>query len=167
MKIRTRIPQLVIRNAEETDVPVLLAFIMELAEFEKLRHEVAATEGSLRESLFGGQKAAEALIGEWDGRPVASAVFFHNFSTFTGRRGLYLEDLYVKPEMRGKGIGKAMLSCLAKLAVERGCARMEWSVLDWNENAIRFYRSIGAAPMDGWTVQRLAGPELAGLAGSF
>jgi len=167
MKIKTRLPRFVIRSAVEADVPALLAFIRELAEYEKLGHEAAATEGSLRDSLFGERKAAEALIGEWDGQPVASAVFFHNFSTFTGRRGLYLEDLYVKPGMRGKGIGRGLLAYLAKLAVERGCGRMEWSVLDWNEPALRFYRAIGAAPMTGWTVQRLAGKALTSLADSF
>lgn len=167
MKINTRLPQFTVRSAVEADVPVILSFIRELAEYEKLLPEVTATEESLRDSLFGGRKAAEALIGEWEGRPAAIAIFFHNFSTFLGRRGLYLEDLYVKPELRGKGIGKVLLSYLARLAAERGCGRFEWSVLDWNEPAIRFYRSIGAKPMTDWTIQRVTGAALKSLADNF
>lgn len=167
MAIKTKIPRFTLRSAGEADVPLVLSFVRELAEYEKMLHEVAATEETLRESLFGERKVAEAVLGEWEGRPVAVAIFFHNFSTFLGRPGIYLEDIYVKPEMRGKGIGKVMLAYLAKLAAERGCARIEWSVLDWNKAAIRFYRSIGAVPMNEWTVQRVAGDALARLAGDF
>lgn len=167
MNIKTRIPQCNLRSGGEADIPLILSFIRELAEYEKLLHEVMATEESLRESLFGERRAAEVVLGEWEGRPAAIAIFFHNFSTFLGRPGIYLEDIYVKPEMRGKGIGGVMLAYLAKLAVERGCGRVEWSVLDWNKPAIKFYRSIGATAMDEWTVHRLAGDALKRLADKF
>jgi GNAT superfamily N-acetyltransferase len=167
MNIKTKIPQLSLRKIVESDVALMLSFIRELAEYEKLRHEVTATEESLRESFFGKQKVAEALIAQWDGRPVGYAIFFHNFSTFLGRRGMYLEDIYVKPEMRGKGIGGVLLSYLAKLAVKRGCGRIEWIVLDWNKSAIRLYRFIGAVPMDDWTIQRVSDSALKRLADSF
>jgi GNAT superfamily N-acetyltransferase len=165
MQTQTSLQELSIREAVEQDVPLLLSFIRELAVYEKMLDDVVATEESLRESLYGGRRVAEALIGEWEGRPVAFAVYFHNFSTFVGRPGLYLEDLYVKPEMRGKGIGKAMLAYLANLAKERRCGRFEWAVLDWNEPAIGFYRSLGAVPMDEWTVFRITGEALDKLAG--
>ena len=129
--------------------------------------EVVATAETLRESLFGERAYAEALIGEYEGSPVAYALYFHNFSTFTGRPGIYLEDIYIKPQSRGKGFGKLLLAYIAKLAVERNCTRVEWSVLDWNEPAIQFYRSIGAAAMDEWTVQRLDGLGLENFAKQF
>jgi GNAT superfamily N-acetyltransferase len=167
MKIKTKLQKFTIREATEADVGLILSFIKELAEYEKLLHEVVATEVTLRESLFGTRQVAEVVIGEWEEHPVAFALFFHNFSTFLGRPGIYLEDLYVKPEMRGKGIGKTMLAYLARLAEERNCGRLEWWVLDWNEPAIKFYRAIGAEPMDEWTVQRVTGNALKKLAAEF
>jgi GNAT superfamily N-acetyltransferase len=137
---------------------------MELAVYEKLAHEVIATPELLAQTLFGPRPGAEVLIAEYDGRPVGYALFFQSFSTFLGRPGLYLEDVYVQPAMRGRGIGKAIMTRLAALAVERDYARFEWSVLDWNAPSIAFYRSIGAFPMDGWTVQRLTGQALLDLA---
>ncbi|MFS8638924.1 MAG: GNAT family N-acetyltransferase [Gemmatimonadota bacterium] len=153
-----------IRPAVEDDVPLVLTFIRELAEYERLRHEAVATEELIRQALFGPRRYAEVIFAELDGQPVGFALFFHNFSTFVGRPGLYLEDLYVRPEFRGRGIGRRLLVHLAAIAKERGCGRMEWSVLDWNEPAIRFYRSLGARPMDEWTVFRLTEPEIAALA---
>jgi GNAT superfamily N-acetyltransferase len=143
-----------IRPATEADVPTLLSLIRELADFEKLTHEVSADTEKLRESLFS-RKAAEALIGEVGGEAVAFALFFHNFSTFLGKPGLYLEDLFVRPAHRGKGYGDRFLRHLAGIAEKRGCGRFEWAVLDWNENAIRFYRKLGAEPLGDWTVFRL------------
>lgn len=157
-------PEVEIRTATEADVPLILSLIKELAEYERLAHEVSATEDLLRESLFGERQVAEALLGYHEGDPAGFALFFHNFSTFLGRSGIYLEDLYVKPELRGRGVGRAMLVYLAKLARERNCGRLEWSVLNWNEPAIRLYRGIGALPMDEWTVYRLTGESLEGLA---
>lgn len=156
-----------IRAATPSDVPMILNFIRELAEFEKLLHEARATEQDLHTHLFGARSAAEVVIGEWDGTPVAFALFFSTFSTFLGKPGIYLEDLYVTPEMRGKGCGTLLLRYLAHLAVQRGCGRLEWSVLDWNESAIRVYRAIGAKPQDEWTVQRVAGEALSALAKSY
>ncbi|HKH76542.1 MAG TPA: GNAT family N-acetyltransferase [Rubrobacteraceae bacterium] len=156
-------PELAIRAALEEDAPLILQLIKELAEYEKLSHEVVATEDSLRRALFGQRRFAEALIGEVEGEPAGFALFFHNFSTFLGRPGIYLEDLYVRPEFRGSGLGRALLAYLARLALERGCGRLEWSVLDWNEPAIGFYKSVGAAPVDGWTGYRVAGKALAEL----
>jgi GNAT superfamily N-acetyltransferase len=154
-----------IRPAQEADVPVILKFIRELAEFEKLSHEVIATEEILKNSLFGPQKrSAEILIGEVDGQAVAFALFFHNFSTFLGKSGIYLEDLYVTPQLRSHGYGEALLSHIAKLAISRDCGRLEWSVLDWNEHAIRFYKKLGAVPMNEWTAYRLTGESLVKLA---
>lgn len=153
-----------IRFAAEDDIPLVLSFIKELAEYERLSHEVVATEEILRETLFGERRVAEVLLGYADGFPVAFALFFHNFSTFLGRPGIYLEDLFVMPEHRGSGFGKEMLRRLARIAKERGCGRLEWWVLDWNEDAIRFYKSLGAAPMDEWTVFRVAGDALTELA---
>lgn len=167
MSTQTRLENLTIRPAVHTDVPVILGFIRELAEYEKLLHEVVATEEALSQHLFGERPVAEVVIGEWDGKPVTFALFFSNFSTFLALPGIYLEDLYVTPSKRGKGIGKSMLTYLAWLATQRGCGRLEWSVLDWNEPAIQFYRSIGAVPMDEWTVQRLTGNALNGLASEF
>jgi GNAT superfamily N-acetyltransferase len=146
-------------------VPLILAFIEELAEYERLSHEVVATEETLRRWLFGGRPVAEVLIGEDGEKPTGFALFFHSFSTFLGRPGIYLEDLYVRPEFRGRGIGRALLVHLARLAKERGCGRLEWSVLDWNEPAIGFYRDIGASPVSGWTVYRVSGEALEELAG--
>jgi GNAT superfamily N-acetyltransferase len=153
-----------IKKAESKDVPLILSFIKELAEYEKLSHEVVATEAILQETLFGEHPFAEVIIGYWDNKPVSFALYFHNFSTFLGRPGIYLEDLYVKPEARGKGIGHKILAYLAQLAKERKCGRLEWWVLDWNETAIKFYKSIGAKPMDEWTVFRMTNEALDNLA---
>jgi GNAT superfamily N-acetyltransferase len=154
-----------IRAAIPADVPLILDFIRRLAEYERLAHEVVASERELAHWLFGPRPYAEVTIAEWGGQPAGFALFFHNFSTFLGRPGIYLEDLFVASEMRGHGIGRALLAHLAALAVERGCGRLEWWVLDWNEDAIRFYRSLGAEPMDEWTVFRVAGDALERLAG--
>lgn len=154
-----------IRPAVSADVPTILRFIRELAAFEREPDAVQATEEALAAALFGPRPAAEAVIAEADGTPVGFAVFFHNFSTWTGRRGLYLEDLYVTPKARGLGTGKALLRHLAGVALDRGCARFEWSVLDWNTPAIDFYRAMGAIPMEDWTVQRVTGAALLRLAG--
>lgn len=153
-----------IRPATAADVPLILDFIRGLADYERLAHEVHATEAGLRDALFGDRPGAEVLIAEVRGAPAGFALFFHNFSTFLGRRGLYLEDLFVRPEYRGAGVGRRLLAELAALAVARGCGRLEWSVLDWNAPAIGFYRALGAVPMDEWTVFRLAGDALAALA---
>ena len=165
--IRTRVPNFVIRFAEEEDTALVLSFIKGLAAYEKLSHEVTATEDLLRQTLFGNRQVAEVIIGEYHGDPVAFALFFHNYSTFLGRPGIYLEDLFVKPEMRGLGFGKALLAYLAKLATERQCGRVEWSVLDWNSPAIRFYQKLGAVAKDEWTVHRLTGEALDRLAKEF
>ncbi len=154
-----------IRLATRADVPTILSLIRELAEYERAPNDVVATEAGLAEALFGEHPAAEVLLGEASGAPVAFALFFHNFSTWMGRRGLYLEDLFVRPEVRGKGYGRALLVRLAALAHERGCGRMEWAVLDWNESAIQFYRSLGAKPNDEWTIFRLTREGIADLAG--
>lgn len=155
--------RLTFRRAEETDCALILSFIRALAAYEKLSDEVAATEELLREQLFE-RHGAEVLFACEDGKEVGFALFFHNFSTFVGRAGLYLEDLYVLPEARGKGYGKALLKRLAAIAVERGCGRMEWVCLDWNRPSIAFYRALGAKPMDEWTIYRLAGDSLEALA---
>ena len=167
MKLQTRIKGFFIRDADKTDCGLILSFIKELAEYEKLLHEVKATEEILHRSLFSNQPCARVIIGEFQGQPVGYALFFNNFSTFTGRPGIYLEDLYVSPLMRGKGFGKSLLAYLAKLAQEENYTRVEWSVLNWNEPSIQFYRSIGAIPMDGWTVQRLHGKALENFAKEF
>jgi len=155
-----------IKPATIKDVPVILSFIKELAEYEKLLHEVTATEEILKETLFGETAYAKAIIGYWNENPVSFALYFHNFSTFLGRPGIYLEDLFVKPEVRNKGIGQKMLSYLAKLAKEKNCGRLEWWVLDWNKPAISFYNRIGAKAMDEWTVYRITGAALDDLAKS-
>jgi len=155
-----------LRAAVPDDVPLILRFIRELAEYERMADDVRASHEDLREALFGERPYAEVVIAICDAEPVGFALFFHNFSTFVGRPGIYLEDLYVRPEMRGRGIGRALLAHLAHLARERRCARLEWSVLDWNEPSIGFYRSLGAIPMDEWTVYRLAGEPLEALAAS-
>ncbi len=167
MLIETSLPDFQLRQATIEDCPLILGFIEELAEYEKLSHEVVATVPTLEDTLFGDTAYAEVMIGEYQGKAVGYSLFFHNFSTFTGRPGIYLEDLYVQPQMRGKGFGKCLLAYLAKLAVERNCTRVEWSVLDWNEPSIQFYRSIGAIPMDEWTVQRLHGEALTTFAKEF
>jgi GNAT superfamily N-acetyltransferase len=159
-----RVPNLTIRYAGPKDVPVILSLIKKLADYERLSHEVVADEQTLKESLFGERKVAEALLGCIDEAPVGFALFFHNFSTFLGRPGLYLEDLYVEPEFRGRGLGEKLLRKLARIATERGCGRLEWSVLDWNEPAIRFYEKLGAVAMEGWTVYRATGKALDRLA---
>ena len=153
-----------IRPATPADIATMLRFVRELAAFEREPDAVAATEAMLADALFGAAPAAEALIAEDDTGPLGFALFFHNFSTWTGRRGLYLEDLYVTPDARGKGVGTALLRHLAGIAVERGCARFEWSVLDWNADAIAFYRQMGAVGLDEWTVQPVSGEALARLA---
>lgn len=150
--------------AQENDVPEILRFIRALAAYEKLEHEVVATEGELRETLFGKKRYAEVIFLEEDGKKMGMALFFHNYSTFLAKPGLYLEDLFVLPECRGKGYGKRLLSYLAKLALERGCGRLEWWVLDWNKPALEFYAKLGAQSMSDWTVQRVTGPALANLA---
>lgn len=155
-----------IKKAVAADVPQILDFIRQLAEYERLSDKMVATEENLRESLFGAAPAAEVLLAYSDGVAAGFALFFHNYSTFLGRRGIYLEDLFVRPELRGRGIGRALLVHLAGLAVERGCGRLEWAVLDWNEPAIRFYKGLGAEPMNEWTVFRITGPALSQFAQS-
>ena len=157
-------PLLSIRPATIDDVPLIRALIAELAEYERLADAAVATDADLREQLFGAHPAAEVLIGEVDGEAAGFALFFHNFSTFLGKRGLYLEDLFVRPAFRGAGLGRHLMAALARIAVQRGCGRFEWSVLDWNEPAIGFYRTLGAVGMDEWTVQRLEGDALHALA---
>jgi GNAT superfamily N-acetyltransferase len=153
-----------IRPATSADTPTIARLIRALAEYERLSHRVTFDEARLHEHLFGPRPFAEVLLAEDGGAVVGFALFFHDFSTFMGQPGLYLEDLFVEPAHRGQGHGKALLRALARLAVERGCGRVNWSVLDWNEPAIRFYRSLGAVPMDEWTVYRLAGDALAAAA---
>jgi GNAT superfamily N-acetyltransferase len=153
-----------LRSATSDDVPVIAELIRGLARFEKLEQEVVMTEELLASALFGDRPYAEVVLAEDDGRPVGFALFFHNFSTFLGRPGIYLEDLFVIPEHRGHGIGRMLLAHLARLAVERGCGRLEWAVLDWNRDAIQFYERLGARPNSDWTVYRLAGEALTGLA---
>ncbi len=164
--VRTRQEKFTIRFADENDVGLILYFIKELARYENLLHEVAATEEILMDSLFK-RKAAEVIIGEYEGEAIGFALFFHNFSTFLGRSGIYLEDLYVKPEMRGNGYGKTLLAFLAALTRKRNCGRLEWWCLDWNEPSISFYKSIGAVPMDDWTVYRITKGALEELANEF
>lgn len=164
--IRTKYDDFKIRFAKESDVKLILDFIKELADYEKLLSEVVATEEILRESLFQRQ-AAEVIIAEYKREPIGFALFFHNFSTFLGRPGLYLEDLYIRPEMRGRGYGKTLLAFLAKLAIERNCGRFEWWCIDWNEPSINFYKSMGAIPMDEWTVFRVHDEALVDLANEF
>ena len=155
--------KLTFRNAERTDTGLILQFIKELADYEKMLNEVVADEATLEAWIFDKQKA-EVIFAMDDGKAVGFALFFHNFSTFLGRAGIYLEDLYVKPECRGKGYGKAILKKLASIAVERGCGRLEWWCLDWNKPSIDFYLSLGAEPMTDWTVYRIAGDTLKRLA---
>ncbi|HWP60119.1 MAG TPA: GNAT family N-acetyltransferase [Candidatus Acidoferrales bacterium] len=149
-----------IEPATERDIPQILRFIKGLAEYERLAHEVAATEDDLRRWLFGPRPVAEVIIGYADSEPAGFALFFYNFSTFLGRPGLYIEDIFVSPKWRGQGLGRLLLVYIARLAVARECGRVEWAVLDWNEPAIRFYRRLGARAMDEWTVYRLTGEAL-------
>jgi GNAT superfamily N-acetyltransferase len=158
---------LIIRQATVEDCPLILKFIKQLADYEKLLHEVVADVVTLEESLFGARPYAEVVIAEHQDQPVGFALFFHNYSTFLGRPGLYLEDLYIQPEMRGKGFGKTLLAYLANLALERNCGRLEWWVLDWNQPAKDFYQSLGAEPMDDWTVNRVTGEALGKLASHY
>ena len=154
----------IIRPASESDVDTIFSLIKELADYEGLSDQVVATQEDIRKSLFGGRPFAEALIGEYQEVPISFALFFYNFSTFIGKPGIYLEDLYVRAEYRGKGFGRRMLSHIARLAVKRGCGRFEWSVLDWNAPAIRTYDRLNAKPMKDWILYRLAGKALAELA---
>jgi GNAT superfamily N-acetyltransferase len=155
-----------IRTTTEADLPVILQLIRDLATYERAPEAVVATEVGLRHVLFGAKPSAEVLLALENAEPVGFAVFFHNFSTWLGRPGLYLEDLFVRPEERGKGYGRALLERLAQIARDRGCGRMEWAVLDWNDPAIQFYRKLGAEPMNEWTVFRLTEDGIAKLAGS-
>ncbi|MFT4974845.1 MAG: GNAT superfamily N-acetyltransferase [Myxococcota bacterium] len=149
-----------IRDARPEDTSLILHFICALADYERLRHEVVATEANLTETLFGPRPYAEVLIAEWDGQPVGFALFFHTYSTFLAQPGIHLEDLFVETSHRGQGIGHALLARLAAITVERRCGRLEWAVLDWNHDAIRFYTRLGAVPMDEWTTFRLTGDDL-------
>jgi GNAT superfamily N-acetyltransferase len=153
-----------VQPATEADVPLILQLIKALAEYERLGHEVVATEATVRESFFGPAPHAQAVIARIGADAVGFAIWFSTYSTFLSRPGIYLEDLFVLPEWRGKGVGRALLRHLARIAVDRGCGRIEWSVLDWNESAIRFYRGLGASPMDEWTVYRLTGDAINRLA---
>ena len=157
-------PAIRLRAARLSDTAHILDFIRELAEYEKLAHEAVADEATLAAQLFCDHPAAEVVIAEVGGQPAGFALFFHNFSTFLGQRGLYLEDLFVRPQFRGLGLGRRLMVHLAGLAVERDCGRFEWSVLDWNAPAIAFYRQLGALPLDEWTVQRVSGDALKVLA---
>lgn len=159
--------QYTIRLATAADAALILTFIQGLAKYEKLEHQVVATEQSLRDSLFGDKPAAEVVIAEDNGVPAGFALFFHNYSTFLAKPGLYLEDLFVLPECRGKGLGKLLLSYLAALATQRGCGRFEWSVLDWNQPAIDFYQAQGATVMPDWRICRVTGDSLTALAESY
>jgi GNAT superfamily N-acetyltransferase len=160
----TASPTFHIRPATAEDIPLVLAFVGELAEYERLGHLVSATEERLRESLFGARPGAEVLLGFAGDTPAGFAVYFHNFSTFLGVKGLWLEDLYVRPALRRRGYGRAMLLHVARIARSRGCGRFEWAALDWNEPAIRFYKSLGAVALDDWTIFRVTGPALEKLA---
>jgi GNAT superfamily N-acetyltransferase len=155
-----------IRPARSDEAGLVLGFIRELAEYEKLSHEVEATEAMIADALFGDDPRLFCAIAEWDGAPVGFAVWFLNFSTFSGRHGIYLEDLYVRPSHRGKGLGKALLVYLAKQCVDNGWSRLQWAVLDWNAPSIAFYKSLGAVMLDDWTLCRVSGPALTRLAGS-
>ncbi len=151
-------------QATERDAPIILQMIKDLAEYERMSDQVTATEQSLRATLFGSRPSAEVVIAKAGDTPAGFALFFHNYSTFVGKPGLYLEDLFVRPEWRGHGIGRALLSHLAKITIERDCGRFEWSVLDWNEPAIGFYKKLGAVPMEDWTIFRITGDALQRLA---
>ena len=152
-----------IRKATEKDTPIIYSLIKEIAGYEKLSHEVTATEEKIRETLFGNKSYAEVIIAEYENEPVGQALFFHNYSTFLAQPGIYLEDLFVRPNFRSKGIGKALLKSLVKIAKERNCGRVEWVVLNWNKSAIDFYKSFGAVPMDEWTTYRLTSDKYENL----
>lgn len=158
------LPGFSIRHAQAGDIPLVLAYVRKLADYEHRSQEVQASEAQMRAALFGPRPYAEVLFGEQDGQPVGFALFFHTFSTFKGKPGLYLEDLFVDPEARGRGYGVALMGYLARLAVERGCGRFEWSVLNWNEPSIAFYQRLGARPLDDWTVYRMQDEALERLA---
>lgn len=162
----TPVPGFEIRPATEADAPVIVSFVKQLAEYEKLAHEVAATESAIRDTLFGSRHVAEVAIGYFETKPVGFVLFFHNYSTFLGRPGLYIEDLFVEEAYRRRGFGRALLLYVARLAQERRCGRLEWSVLDWNEPAIEFYKKLGAVSMSDWTVYRVTGESLRRLANS-
>jgi GNAT superfamily N-acetyltransferase len=164
MQPTTSSAEFIIRPAIGKDCPTILAFIKQLAEYEKLAHEVVATEEKLKETLFGEHPSAEVIVAEYQNMPVGFALFFTNYSTFLAKPGIYLEDLYIQADMRGRGFGKKLLAHLAGIAVERDCGRLDWWVLDWNQPAKDFYQSLSAEPMDGWTVNRLSGKALAALA---
>ena len=164
MSVETPLQGFRIRPAAVEDTALVLEFIRELAHYERLSHEVVASEALLRETLFGERRVAEVMLGFLDADPVGFALFFQSFSTFLGRPGIFLEDLYVRPQVRGRGIGRALLAHVARVALERGAGRLEWSVLDWNQPALRFYESVGAKPMREWTVQRVTGAALEALA---
>ena len=155
-----------IERATERDIPIILQMIRELADYERMLPDVVATEASLREALFSAKPDAEVILAYAGDQPAGFALFFHNFSTFVGRRGLYLEDLFVRPALRGHGIGKRLLVELARIAIARGCGRFEWTVLDWNDPAIGFYKRLGARPLDDWKVFRISGEALSELAGA-
>jgi diamine N-acetyltransferase len=153
-----------IRPAKPGDEGLVLEFVRKLADYEKLLHEVAASEADIREALFGATPRCQCDLAYWNGEPVGFALWFYNFSTFAGKAGIYLEDLFVEPQFRGKGIGKALLKNLARRCVEEGLPRLQWSVLNWNEPSIAVYKAMGAKPVDEWTVYRVTGPELEALA---
>jgi GNAT superfamily N-acetyltransferase len=159
------LPEFEIRQATINDVPLILSFIKKLAQYERLAHEVVATQESLRETLFNSRKTAEVAIGYFQNKPIGLVLFFHNYSTFLGRPGLYIEDLFVDESYRRRGFGAALLRYVARLAIERNCGRLEWSVLDWNKPAVDFYTKLGAVSMSDWTVFRVTGQNLANLAG--
>lgn len=167
MWINTQIEEYKLKLAEKNDLPVIYRFIKEMAAYEKLSHELIATEESLENALFGKDQVIEVVLGYYNETPVSFAVFFKNFSTYLGKPGLYLEDLFVIPQMRGKGFGKTLITFLAKLADERGYGRFEWIVLDWNKPAINFYKSIGANPMKEWIINRVTGDKLKSLSQQF
>jgi len=167
MMIETTIAGLQLRLAVPADVPQILRFITALADYEKLLDQVVATEAQLLATLFGEKAFAEVVIAEYQGQPAGFALFFHNYSTFLAKPGIYLEDLFVLPELRGKGIGKALITYLATLAVARDCGRLEWSVLDWNQPAIDFYQSLGATMLHDWRINRVTGDSLANMAALF
>ena len=164
MKNSTEIPSFQIRAAIKEDVPAILSYIKKLADYERLSHEVVATEAGLRETLFGRRRTAEVALGYFKREPVGFVLFFHNYSTFLGQPGIYIEDLFVDEAFRRRGFGRALLAYVARLAKERRCGRLEWSVLDWNEPAINFYKQLGATPMSEWTVYRMTGESLRKLA---
>ncbi|MDR7119624.1 GNAT family N-acetyltransferase [Rheinheimera soli] len=165
--ISTRIKGLELRLATEADLPAILSFIQQLAEYEKLSDQVVATEQKLRDTLFNATPYAEVVLANYQGKDVGFALFFHNYSTFLAKPGIYLEDLFVEPACRGVGVGKALITYLAKLAVERDCGRLEWSVLDWNQPAIDFYQSLGAVMLHDWRINRVTGATLTQMAELF